>query len=82
MGDGIYQSVICFFMAYMVFAPATFATENGRGVADTSRMGVYVACATIVVVNTYVLLNTYRWDWLILLIVSISTSIASTNRRL
>jgi len=56
-----------------VFAPATFATENGRGIGDTSRMGVYVACATIVVVNTYVLLNTYRWDWLILLIVSIST---------
>jgi phospholipid-translocating ATPase len=73
MGDGIYQSVICFFMAYMVFAPATFATDDGRGVADTSRMGIYVACATIVVVNTYVLLNTYRWDWLILLVVSIST---------
>lgn len=48
-------------------------TDNGRGVADTSRMGVYIACATIVVVNTYVLLNTFRWDWLIVLIVTIST---------
>jgi phospholipid-translocating ATPase len=73
MFDGIYQSIICFFMGYLLFAPATFVTESGRGVADTGRMGVYVACATIAVVNIYVLLNTYRWDWLILLIVAIST---------
>lgn len=73
MGDGVYQSLMCFFMAYLLFAPANFVTDNGRGVADTSRMGVYVACATITVVNTYVLLNAYRWDWLILLIVGIST---------
>lgn len=72
MFDGVYQSLICFFMAYLLFAPATFVTENGLGVADTSRMGVYVACATIAVVNIYVLLNTYRWDWLMLLIVAVS----------
>ncbi len=72
MFDGVYQSIICFFMAYLLFAPATFVTESGLGVADTSRMGVYVACAAIAVVNIYVLLNTYRWDWLILLIVAIS----------
>ena len=62
-------------MAYLLFAPATFVTESGLGVADTSRMGVYVACATIAVVNIYVLLNTYRWDWLMLLIVFISISL-------
>jgi phospholipid-translocating ATPase len=72
MFDGVYQSVICFFMGYLLFAPATFVTESGLGVADTSRMGVYVACATIAVVNIYVLLNTYRWDWVMMLIVAIS----------
>jgi phospholipid-translocating ATPase len=72
MFDGVYQSIICFFMAYLLFAPATFVTETGLGVDDTSRMGVYVACAAIAVVNIYVLLNTYRWDWLMLLIVAIS----------
>lgn len=72
MADGIYQSVICFFMGYLLFAPATPVTENGRGVDDTERMGVYIACATIAVVNTYILLNTYRWDWLMCLIVAIS----------
>ena len=73
MLDGIYQSAICYFMGYLLFAPATFETQSGRGVADRSRMGVYIACATIVVVNTYILLNTYRWDWLMVLITVIST---------
>ena len=72
MLDGIYQSVICFFMAYLLFAPANFVTSNGLSVNDRGRVGVYVACATIVVVNIYVLLNTYRWDWLFVLLVAIS----------
>lgn len=59
-------------MGYLLFAAATPVTENGRGVDDTERMGVYIACATIAVVNTYILLNTYRWDWLMVLIVAIS----------
>lgn len=73
MGDGIYQSAMCYFMGYLLFAPARFNTMNGRDVADRGRMGVYIACATITVVNTYILLNTYRWDWLMLLITAIST---------
>ena len=72
MGDGIYQSAICYFMGHLLFAPATFETESGRGVADRGRMGVYIACATIVVVNAYILLNTYRWDWLMVLVTVIS----------
>ncbi|KAK4948210.1 phospholipid transporting ATPase, partial [Elasticomyces elasticus] len=73
MGDGIYQSAICYFMGFLLFAPATFNTESGRGVADRSRMGVYIACATITVENSYILLNTYRWDWLMVLVTAIST---------
>lgn len=72
MADGIYQSVICFYMAYLVFRPANFVTSNGLSIDDQKRVGVYVACATIAVVNIYILLNTYRWDWLMLLLVSIS----------
>ncbi|KAI9838893.1 MAG: hypothetical protein M1819_004101 [Sarea resinae] len=72
MTDGVYQSVICFFMTYLQFRPATFVTETGHNLNDQRRMGVYVANATIVVVNVYILLNTYRWDWLMLLIVAIS----------
>ena len=72
MLDGIYQSVICFYMPYLLFEPATFETSSGLSVNDTERIGVYVACATIAVVNIYILLNTYRWDWLMVLLVVIS----------
>lgn len=72
MLDAIYQSLICFYMTYLLFAPATFNTESGQGVDDTSRMGVFAGCAAIMVVNAYVLLNTYRWDWLTTLIVTLS----------
>lgn len=72
MFDGLYQSIICFFMGYLLFAPANFVTSNGLGVNDRPRVGVYIACAVIVVVNVYILMNSYRWDWLMLLLVSIS----------
>ena len=72
MLDGIYQSVVCFFMAYLLFEPANFVTSNGLSVDDRIRFGVFVACAAIVVINVYILLNTYRWDWLLLLLVAIS----------
>jgi phospholipid-translocating ATPase len=72
MIDGIYQSVICFFMAYLLFRPATFVTSSGQDVSDRERLGIYVGPAAIVVVNTYILLNTYRWDWLMILLVTVS----------
>jgi len=72
MIDGIYQSLICFYMVYLLFSPATFVTSSGHNINDKERMGVFVGCAAIFVVNSYILLNTYRWDWLILLLVAIS----------
>lgn len=60
-------------MAYLLFQPATFETENGRGIADRSRMGVFVACSAIVVINSYILLNTYKWDWIMVLVTVISS---------
>ncbi|MCJ1476203.1 hypothetical protein MMC13_004869 [Lambiella insularis] len=72
MLDGIFQSVICFFMIYLLFAPASAVTSSGLGVADRERLGIYVASSAIVVINTYILMNTYRWDWLMLLLVGVS----------
>ena len=59
-------------MAYLVFRPANFVTTNGLDINDQKRVGVYVASATIAVVNLYILLNTYRWDWLMVLLVAVS----------
>ncbi len=71
MADGLYQSLICFYMAYLLFADAVFVTASGQD-ADRERMGIYVACPAVFVVNAYVLLNTYRWDWLIMVLVAFS----------
>ena len=72
MIDGFYQSLILFFFAYLVFRPANFVTMNGQDIADARRIGDFVAIPTIIVANTYILMNTYRWDWLMLLLVAIS----------
>lgn len=73
MVDGIYQSAIAFFFLYEIFAPATFATSNGLDIAEYRRMGIYAATTAVCAANIYVLYNTYRWDWLMVLIVVIST---------
>ncbi|KAH9224791.1 P-type ATPase-like protein [Leptodontidium sp. 2 PMI_412] len=73
MIDGMYQSVILFYMAYLAFRPGNFVTHNGLNIDDRERFGVYIAPAAILVINTYILLNTYRWDWLMLLLVIVSS---------
>lgn len=73
MVDGIYQSAVAFFFLYEIFAPATFATSNGLDIAEYRRMGIYAATTAVCAANIYVLYNTYRWDWLMVLIVVVST---------
>lgn len=72
MLDAFYQSVMCFYITYLLFQSGAFVTSNGLDVNDGPRVGVYVACATIAVVNSYVLMNAYRWDWLLSLVVFVS----------
>jgi phospholipid-translocating ATPase len=68
MIDGMYQSVICFFLPYLLFAPATFNDPSGHNVNDNRQMGVYIANAAIIVINSYILMNTYQWDYLMLIV--------------
>lgn len=72
MLDGLFQSVVCFFVAWLLFRAGNFITHNGLGIDSRERFGVYVGPATIICINTYILLNTYRWDWLMLLLVIVS----------
>ncbi|TQS38025.1 hypothetical protein Golomagni_01479 [Golovinomyces magnicellulatus] len=73
MLDGLYQSIICFFVAYSLFSPANFVTHDGLNIDDRERFGVYIGPAAVVVINTYILLNTYRWDWLMVTLVVVSS---------
>ena len=72
MVDGLYQSVVTFFFAYLNFQPANFNTESGKGINDYKRIGAYIANPAVIIVNTYMLLNMYRWDWFMVLITTIS----------
>ncbi|KAJ8100442.1 hypothetical protein POJ06DRAFT_196550 [Lipomyces tetrasporus] len=72
MGDGLYQSVICFYFTYLIFYTGGFVTPSGLQINQRESMGVFVATAAIIVANVYVLLNQYRWDWLFCLFVLIS----------
>jgi phospholipid-translocating ATPase len=72
MIDGLYQSVICFFIAYCLFYRGNAVTDNGLNIDDRERFGIYVGPAAVIAINAYILLNTYRWDWLMVLLVSIS----------
>ncbi|KAJ5110214.1 hypothetical protein N7532_002859 [Penicillium argentinense] len=72
MADGLYQSIICFFMPYELYKVANFATANGRDIGDRTRMGVLVATCAVIASNVYIMMNTYRWDWFTCLINAIS----------
>lgn len=72
MGDGLYQSVVCFWFVYGIFYPAAFNTESGQTINDYQRIGAFIICPAVCVVNLYIMLNTYRWDWFMMLITAIS----------
>ncbi|KAI1487303.1 P-type ATPase-like protein [Biscogniauxia mediterranea] len=72
MLDGLYQSAVGFFIPYLVVARTSFITGNGLDVTDRLRFGAYVAHPSVITINLYILINTYRWDWLTLLVIVIS----------
>ena len=72
MIDGLYQSAMCFFLPYFIYYKGGFVTENGFDLNSTSEIGVFVACATITIVNLYILMHQQHWDWVFLLVVAFS----------
>ncbi|KOS19938.1 Phospholipid-transporting ATPase DNF1 [Escovopsis weberi] len=72
MLDGIYQSVMVFFIPYFLFSSINSVSMTGMNNEDRYRFGAYVAHPAVFTINAYILINTYRWDWLMLLIVAIS----------
>uniref|UniRef100_A0A093V9D9 Phospholipid-transporting ATPase n=1 Tax=Talaromyces marneffei PM1 TaxID=1077442 RepID=A0A093V9D9_TALMA len=73
MFDGFYQSLMCFFMPYLLYNQATFQRGDGLSLDDRQQFGILVASAAVISSNTYVLMNTFRWDWLTVLINAISS---------
>lgn len=72
MLDGVYQSAMCFFVPYLSFTGGAFVTFNGLDVADRLRLGCYIMHPAVIAINLYILINCYRWDWLMVLVVVLS----------
>ncbi|KAI1434800.1 phospholipid-translocating P-type ATPase domain-containing protein [Xylaria sp. CBS 124048] len=72
MADGLYQSVIAFFIPYLVAANNPSIASNGKDLSERYRIGAYVAHPAVITINLYILINTYTWDWLTVLIVVVS----------
>lgn len=72
MLDGLYQSLVVFFIPYFLFMPGNFVTENGKDVSERLRLGAYILHPAIFVINFYVLMNTYQWDWIMLVVITVS----------
>ena len=72
MLDGVYQSVMCFFIPYLTVIGSVMITENGLNIEDRVRLGCYIMHPAVLTINLYILINTYRWDWIMLLCVALS----------
>lgn len=72
MIDGVYQSVMVFFIPYILIMNGKSITFNSLDLADRLRFGAYIAHPSVLTINMYILINTYRWDWFMVLIVVIS----------
>lgn len=72
MADGMYQGLMSFFIPYLVVIGSPFITHNGLDVSDRLRLGAYIAHPAVITINLYILINTYQWDWVMLLSVIIS----------
>jgi len=72
MIDGVYQSVISFFIPFIFVVLTPTAAGNGLDVSERTRLGAYIAHPAVITINGYILINTYRWDWLMLLSIVLS----------
>ncbi|KAF4124648.1 phospholipid-translocating ATPase [Geosmithia morbida] len=72
MLDGMYQSVIVFFIPYLLFMSARPVSSNGLDLGERMRLGAYVAHPAVFAINGYIMINAYQWDWILLLVIAIS----------
>lgn len=72
MADGVYQSVITFFIPYLVVTNTPTIAGNGKDVIERLRLGAYIAHPAVITINLYILINTYTWDWVTVLIIGLS----------
>ncbi|KAG0233600.1 hypothetical protein BGW42_007349 [Actinomortierella wolfii] len=68
--DGVYQSVICFFIPWFLYDDIY---SNGGSANDLQVLGLVVSAGLVVVANLYVGLNMYHWTNMIFAVIFGST---------
>lgn len=74
MLDGLYQSLVLFFFPFALYKAGGFVTFSGVQFNGITDMGFFVANVAIVVINTYVLLDMYRWDYISFIVITLSSA--------
>ncbi|GJE99985.1 phospholipid-transporting ATPase [Phanerochaete sordida] len=70
MLDGLYQSLVVFYIPYFVWTLGPPMSWNGKSVESLSDFGTTVSVAAIWAANTYVGINTHYWTvitWVVVL---------------
>ncbi|KAH8107301.1 phospholipid-translocating P-type ATPase [Phellopilus nigrolimitatus] len=61
MADGLYQSVVMYFIPYFAWSLGPAISWNGKGIDSLADFGTTIAVAAIISANSYVGLNTHYW---------------------
>ncbi|QPG77088.1 hypothetical protein FOA43_004487 [Brettanomyces nanus] len=72
MIDGFYQSLICYYLPYFLYYRAIYVAGSGLPLNHRFLMGLLVSTIAITSCDFYVLAHQKRWDWLSVLITSLS----------
>ncbi|KAJ4469887.1 phospholipid-transporting ATPase 1 [Lentinula aciculospora] len=69
MGDGLYQSIVVFFIPYLVWTLGIAVSWNGKTIESLSDFGTTASVAAILAANSYVGINTNYWTvitWIVI----------------
>lgn len=71
--DGVYQSVICFFVPFLTYYLSPTQSITGRSSDSLAELGTTIAIATIIATNIYTGMMTRYWTKLFVIITFLST---------
>lgn len=72
MGDGLYQSVIAFYVPYLVYNYATTLSVTGHDFSQW-ELGTTIAACAVTLCNVFVGLHIRYWTWMVWAIIVGST---------
>ncbi|KAI8873054.1 phospholipid-translocating P-type ATPase, partial [Ramicandelaber brevisporus] len=71
VADALYQSAVCFFVPMFAYI-STSSHWSGRDDLSLDEVGTVIASCIVIVVNTYVSVNSKNWTWMMPTVVALS----------